>query len=73
MSEKNPVSDLKDNNYLSMKATLNRCVFRTDLKFPRDDAFLIFAVNLFHKVGAATLNAQSPYDWSRDTGTSNSI
>ena len=49
-----------------MKATLNRCVFRRDLKFPRDDVFLISAGNLFHKVGAATLNAQSPYDLSRD-------
>ena len=27
-----------------------------DLNFPRDDAFVIFAGNLFHKVGAATLN-----------------
>ena len=38
MSVKHPVSDLKDNNYLSVKATLNRCVFRRDL---RDDTFLI--------------------------------
>ena len=38
MSVKNPVSDLKDTNYLSTKATLNRCVFRRDLKFSRDDA-----------------------------------
>ena len=56
-----------------MKATLNTCVFRRDLNFPRDDAFLIFAGNLFHKVGAATLNGQSPNDLSRDTGTYNSI
>ena len=56
-----------------MKAILNRCVFRRDLKCPRDDAFLIFAGNLFHKVGAATLNAQSPYDLSRDTGISHII
>jgi len=34
----------------------------------RDEAFLISAGNLFHKLGAATLNAQSPYDLSRDTG-----
>jgi len=47
--------------------------FRRDLKFPRVEAFLIFAGNIFHKVGAATLNAQSPYDLSRDTGTCNSI
>ena len=40
-----------------MKATLNRCVFRRDLKFSRDDAILISAGNLFHKVGVATLNA----------------
>jgi len=45
-----------------VKATLNKLVFRRDLKFSSDDAFLIFAGNLFHKVGAATLNAQSPYD-----------
>ena len=73
MSVKKTCNDLKDNNYLSVKATLNRCVFRRNLKFSRDDAFLIFAGNLFHKVGAATLNAQSPYDLSQDTGTCNSI
>jgi hypothetical protein len=46
--------------------------FRMDLKFSRDDPFLISAGNLFHKVGAATLNAQSPYhicDLSRDRDT----
>ena len=43
-----------------------------DCKFSRDDAFLISAGNLFHKVGAATLNAQSLYHL-RDTGTRNSI
>jgi len=73
MSVKNPVSDLKDNNYLSVKTTLNRCVFRMDLKFSREDAFLISANNLFHKVGAATPNAQSPYELSQDTGICNSI
>ena len=52
-----------------MKATLNRCGFRIDLKFSRDDAFLISASKLFHKVGAATLNAQSPYNLSQDTDT----
>jgi len=67
------VSDSKDNNYLSLKATLNRCVFKTDLKFSKDNAFLISAGNLFHNVGTATLNAQSPYYLSRDTGTCNSI
>ena len=30
MSVKNAVTDLKDNKYLAVKATLNRCVFRTD-------------------------------------------
>ena len=45
-----------------MKAPLNRCVFRTDFKFSRDDAFLISTGNIFHKVGAATLNVQSPHD-----------
>jgi len=63
------VSDLKDNNYLSVKATLNMCIFRKDLKYSRDDTFLISAGNLFHKVGPATLNAQLSYDLSRDTGT----
>jgi len=37
MSVKKPVSDLKDSNYLSVKATLKRYVFRTDLKFSRGD------------------------------------
>ena len=73
MAVKNPVSDLKDSYYLSVKATLNKFVLRTDLKFSRDDAFLISAGNLFYKMGAATLNAQSPYYLSRDTGTCNSI
>ena len=59
MSVKKTCNDLKDNNYLSMKATLSKCVFRKDLKYSRDDAFLISAGNLFHKVGAATLNAQT--------------
>jgi len=71
MSVKKPIRDLKYNYYLSVKATLNRCVF--NLKFSRDDAFLISAGNLFHKVGAVTLNTQSQYDLSRDTGTCNSI
>ena len=44
-----------------------------DLKYSRDDAFLISAGNLFHNVGAGTLNAHSPYGLSRDTGTCNSI
>ena len=57
MSVNKSCNDLKDNNYLSVKATLNRSVFRRDLKFPRDDAFLIFAGHLFNKVEAATLNA----------------
>ena len=61
---KNPVSDLKDINYSSVKATLNRCVFRMDAKCSRDDAFLISDSNLFHKVEAATINAQSKYDLS---------
>jgi hypothetical protein len=69
MSVKKNYNNLKDNNYLSVKVTLNRCVFRRDLKFSIDDTFLISAGNLFHKVGAATLNEQSPYDLSRDTGT----
>ena len=73
MSVNKTVSDLKDNYYLPVKATLNSCVARIELKCSRDDAFLIFAGNLFHKVGAATVNAQSPYDLSRDTGTCNSI
>jgi len=69
MSVKKSCNDLKDNNYFSVKATLNRCVFRRDLRFSREDTFLISASNIFHKVGAATLNAQSPYDLSRDIST----
>ena len=34
------------------------CVFRRDLKFSSDDAFLISAGNLFHKVGAAILDTR---------------
>jgi hypothetical protein len=45
-----------------VKETVNRSVFRRDLKFSRDNVFLISAGSLFHKVGAATLNAQSPDD-----------
>jgi len=69
MSDKNPIRrGLNDNYYLSMKTILNRRVFRTDLKVSRNDTFLISASKLFRKVGAATLNAKSPYDLSRDTG-----
>ena len=68
MSEKTE-RDLKDIYYISVRATFNRCVFGMDFKFSRDDAFLISAGNLFHKVRAATLNAQSPYDLNRGTGT----
>ena len=73
MSVKKTVRDLKYIIYFLVKGTLTRCVFRTDLKFSTDYAFIISAINLFHKMGAATLNAQSPYDLSRDTGTCNSI
>jgi len=59
---KNPIRNKKDGYYLSVKVILNRCVFKTDLKFSRDNTFLISADNLFHKVGAATLNARSPFD-----------
>jgi len=38
-----------------------------------DDAFLIPGGNQFLKVGAVTLNSQSPYDLSRDTDICNSI
>ena len=37
-----------------------------DLKFPRDDSFLISACILFHKVKAATLNTHPPYDSSQE-------
>jgi len=46
MSVKTPIRDLKDNYYLSVQATLNRCVFRTGLNFSRDNIFLISAGNL---------------------------
>ena len=73
MCIKNPISDLTYYSYLSVKVTLNRYVFRTDLRFSRDDAFLISGGNLFHKVRVATLNAQSLNDLSQDTGTCSSI
>ena len=50
-----------------MKATLNRCISRTDLKLSRDDAFLISASNLFHKnhhmTWAETLTPAVVSDW----------
>jgi len=63
MYVKKPITirDLKDtylSYYLSVKETLNRCVFKMDLKFSSDDAFLISSGNLFHKVRAVTLKAQ---------------
>ena len=42
-------------------------------QFSRDNTFLISAGNLFHKVQAATLNTQSPYDLRQDIDTCNSI
>jgi len=69
MSVKKPIKDLKDNYYLSVKR-----VFLEWIKyFQQTTHFLIFAGSLFHKLGAATLNAQSPYDLNQDTGTCNSI
>ena len=68
-----PSNDLKDNNCSSVNATLNRYIFRTDINFSRDNTFLISVGNLFHKVGTAILNAESPSDLSRDTRTCNSI
>jgi len=47
MSVKEPKTDLKDIYFLPLKATFNRCAFRMDLKFSRDDAFLISAGNLY--------------------------
>ena len=41
------IRDLTDNYYLSVKATLNRCVFKTDLNLSRDDAFLISPGSVF--------------------------
>ena len=64
---KNPIRDLKDSYYLSMKTTLNRCVFRTDLKFSKDDTYNT-CWQLISESGAATLNAQSPYDLGRVFG-----
>ena len=45
MSVKQTCNDLKYINYLSEKATLNRWIFRRDLKFSGDEAFLISAPN----------------------------
>ena len=42
-------------------------------RISKDDTFLISAGNPFDKVGAATLNGQSSYDLSQDTGSCNSI
>ena len=53
--------------FISVKAISNRCVFRTDLKFSRDDAFLIFTDSLFHKLRTARLYTQSPNDLNLDT------
>jgi len=39
-------------------------MFFNGFKFSRENTFLISGSNLFYKVGAATLNAQSPYDLS---------
>ena len=50
MSVKAPIRYIKYNYYFPVKTTLNR-----DLQFSRDDAFLIYADNLFHKVGVGTL------------------
>jgi len=72
VKSKNSIRDLNDNCYLFVKATLNRCVYRTDLNFSRDEAF-IMAGNIFNRVGAATLKAQSPYDLSQDNDACNSI
>ena len=71
MFVKNVVSNLKHNHYISEKSTL--LCFRIVLKCSRDETFTISAGNLFHKVEVTRLNAQSPYDLSRDTGTCNSI
>ena len=45
MSVKTQIRDLKDNYYLSVKATLNRCGFRMDLKLSRYNLFLIYGYN----------------------------
>jgi len=55
-------SEIQDKYYLFVKATQNRCILEW-----------IKNVQDFMRCGAATLNAQSPYDLSRDTGTCNSI
>ena len=39
MSIKKPIRDLKYNYYLSVKATLNRCVLRTDQNFQETTDF----------------------------------
>ena len=45
---------MNNNHYLSVKATLNKCVFRRDY--------------VFHKVDFATLNADSLYILSQNIG-----
>ena len=43
---------LNDNHYFSVCESNFKqvCIFKTDSKISRDDAFLISVVNLFHKV-----------------------
>jgi len=60
---------LKENYYLSVKATL-KC-FRKNKKISREDTFLISGNNLFQKLGVTALN--TPCDLSQDTGTCNGI
>jgi len=65
--------DLKYNYYLSVKATLNRCVFRTDFKTFKRRRISNICQQPIPRSGGSTLNEQLPYNLSQDKGTCNSI
>jgi len=69
---KNAIKYIKDCYYLSVKATLNRCVLER-IKMFKTRRISNICRQLIPQSGAATLNAQSPYNLSRNTGTCNSI
>ena len=50
-------------------ATEKRSRLKPDLKFPRDDQFLISAGGSFHNPGSVTDKAASPQDVNQETAT----
>ena len=53
-----PCNDLKDNTYLSEKATMNRCVLRTDLTFQEKMHFNICRQPIPQIGGCTTMHHQ---------------